>query len=78
MKKHLTLEIEKVVYGGLEISRAAGKIVFVPFTAPGEWVAAEVAREKRDYAEAALKRVEQASPLRVNPFCPHFGECGGC
>ena len=70
--------IEKVVYGGRGMGRVGGKVVFVPFTLPGERVEAEVTREKKDYVEAVLKRVEQGSPLRINPFCRLFQECGGC
>jgi 23S rRNA (uracil1939-C5)-methyltransferase len=72
------MEIEKMVYGGKGMGRAEGKVVFVPFTAPGERVEAEVVREKKDYAEANLKRIENPSPRRRNPFCPLYGECGGC
>jgi 23S rRNA (uracil1939-C5)-methyltransferase len=47
--------------------------VFVPFTLPGEVVTA--AREKD---RAQLMAVLEPSPLRVEPPCRHFGECGGC
>jgi 23S rRNA (uracil1939-C5)-methyltransferase len=72
------LDIEKMVYGGKGMGRVEGKVVFVPFTAPGERVQAEVLHEKRDYAEAALKMIEMKSPRRVEPFCPLYGDCGGC
>ncbi len=78
MKSIFTIEIEKMVYGGKGMGRAEGKVVFVPFTAPGERVEVEVVREKKDYAEASLKRIETPSPRRRNPFCPLYGECGGC
>jgi len=47
--------------------------VFVPFALPGETVTA--AREKD---RAGLVAVIEPSPLRVEPACRHFGECGGC
>ncbi len=78
MSRSLNVAIEKAVYGGRGMGRAGGKVVFVPFTLPGERAEAEVIREKRDYIEAGLKRVEQWSPLRIAPFCPLFQECGGC
>ena len=78
MKRNFTVEIEKMVYGGKGMGRVGGKVVFVPFTAPGERIEAEVIREKKDYAEAILKKVESPSPQRVKPFCPLYGECGGC
>ncbi|TIO31214.1 class I SAM-dependent RNA methyltransferase [Mesorhizobium sp.] len=47
--------------------------VFIPFTLPGETVTA--AREKD---RATLMSVLETSPLRVDPACRHFTECGGC
>ncbi|RWI16875.1 MAG: class I SAM-dependent RNA methyltransferase [Mesorhizobium sp.] len=47
--------------------------LFIPFTLPGETVTA--AREKD---RATLMSVLQASPLRIDPACRHFTECGGC
>ncbi len=78
MKKTFTVEIEKMVYGGRGMGRVNGKVVFVPFTAPGEKVQVEVVRERKDYIEAVLKNIERNSPLRVKPFCDLFGKCGGC
>jgi 23S rRNA (uracil1939-C5)-methyltransferase len=78
MNRSFTLEIEKMVYGGRGMGRIDGKVVFVPFTAPGDRVQVEVVREKKDYMEAVPKTVEEESPLRVKPFCGLFGKCGGC
>ncbi|TIT00488.1 class I SAM-dependent RNA methyltransferase [Mesorhizobium sp.] len=47
--------------------------LFIPFTLPGEAVTA--AREKD---RATLMAVLEASPLRIDPACRHFTECGGC
>ncbi|MER8635813.1 class I SAM-dependent RNA methyltransferase [Mesorhizobium sp. M1365] len=47
--------------------------VFIPFALPGEVVTA--AREKD---RATLMSVVEASRLRVDPPCRHFGACGGC
>jgi 23S rRNA (uracil1939-C5)-methyltransferase len=78
MSRSFVVEIEKMVYGGYGMGRVNGKIIFVPFTAPGDRVQVEVEREKKDYAEAILKTIEQESQLRVKPFCELFGKCGGC
>ncbi len=59
MKKTFTVEIEKMVYGGRGMGRVNGKVVFVPFTAPGEKVQVEVVRERKDYIEAVLKNIER-------------------
>ncbi|TGP56857.1 class I SAM-dependent RNA methyltransferase [bacterium M00.F.Ca.ET.230.01.1.1] len=55
------------------IANAEGGEVFVPFTLPGETVTA--ARQKD---RATLMSVLEASPLRFDPACRHFTECGGC
>ncbi|TIN10614.1 class I SAM-dependent RNA methyltransferase [Mesorhizobium sp.] len=47
--------------------------LFIPFTLPGETVTA--AREKD---RAMLMSVLETSPLRIDPACRHFTECGGC
>ncbi|MBZ9662106.1 class I SAM-dependent RNA methyltransferase [Mesorhizobium sp. ESP-6-4] len=55
------------------IANAEGGEVFIPFTLPGETVTA--ARQKD---RAGLMSVLEASPLRIDPACRHFTECGGC
>lgn len=55
------------------IANAEGGEVFIPFTLPGEAVTA--ARQKD---RATLMSVLEASPLRIDPACRHFTECGGC
>jgi tRNA/tmRNA/rRNA uracil-C5-methylase (TrmA/RlmC/RlmD family) len=53
-------------------------VIFVPFTVDGERVSARVVREKKQFAEAELLEVLDASPHRVSAPCPYFGRCGGC
>lgn len=38
----------------------------------------KLVREKKNYTEGELVRLLEASPRRVRPECPVFGECGGC
>src|SRR5277367_3375006 len=47
--------------------------VFTPLTLPGERVRARVEGDRAEVLE-----ILQASPERVTPACPHFGDCGGC
>lgn len=74
----LTLTIHDVAFGGKGVARHEGKVVFVPFTMPGEVISARVARQKKKFAEAELVSIEQPSPDRVEAPCPYFGRCGGC
>src|SRR6266446_5737138 len=72
------LKIEDIAFGGKGVAREQGKAVFVPYTVESELVSAEIVREKKQFAEAELVEVKQASPDRVEPECPYFGRCGGC
>ena len=72
------LKIEDIAFGGKGVAREQGKAVFVPYTVESELVSAEIVREKKQFAEAELVEVKQASPDRVEPQCPYFGRCGGC
>jgi 23S rRNA (uracil1939-C5)-methyltransferase len=74
----LTVTIADIAFGGEGVARHGDFVVFVPFTAPGETVEAEIREVKKRYARARLRRVITPSPARVNPVCPHFGVCGGC
>ena len=72
------LKIEDVGFGGMGVGRESGKAIFVPYTIEGEFVSAEIVREKKQFAEAELVNVREPSPDRLQPQCPYFGRCGGC
>ena len=71
-------DVEKMIYGGAGLGRLGGKVVFVPFTVPGDRVKVEIHQEKRDFIEARLLEIISPSTFRTQPFCPLFGRCGGC
>ena len=50
----------------------------MPFVVPGDVVDVQVRKKRKNYNEAEVIRLVEASPLRVAPMCPHFGVCGGC
>ena len=71
--------IDKVVAGGLGLGRLAdGMVVMAPYALPGEEIKVRAKRRKKKYMEAELLEVLKSSPRRVEPYCPHFGVCGGC
>ena len=72
------IKIETLVYGGNGLGRQNGKVVFVPLTAPGDTVEFNPKKEKKGYIEAELSAITTPSPIRREPPCPVFGECGGC
>jgi 23S rRNA (uracil1939-C5)-methyltransferase len=56
----------------------SGVVVFVPRAVPGDRVRVRIARAQKKLRFGRLLRVEEASPFRVEPPCPHFDACGGC
>ncbi|MBM3551966.1 MAG: class I SAM-dependent RNA methyltransferase [Alphaproteobacteria bacterium] len=67
------LRIEKLGHRGEGVASFEGRRVFVPYALPGETVTAEV-----DSDHGRLVDIVEASPQRIAPICPHFGDCGGC
>lgn len=70
--------IEKLSHDGRGIAYLDKKVIFIEGTLIGEKVSFQRLRKKKDYEEGRLLEVLEASPLRVNPSCVHFMQCGGC
>ena len=70
--------IEKLVYGGAGFAHHKGKVVFVPFSAPGDRLLVRPVEEKKTFVRAEIVRLLQAGSGRVDPVCAHFAKCGGC
>ncbi len=67
------------VYGGDALARLPdGRAVFIPYALPGEKLLIKLVEEKERYARGEISEVLEPSSLRIEPRCPHFGECGGC
>ena len=81
-KKELPLlekvTITDVAAEGKAVARVDELVVFVPYVVPGDVVDLQVKRKKNHYAEAVAVKFHERSPLRTEPFCRHFGVCGGC
>jgi 23S rRNA (uracil1939-C5)-methyltransferase len=70
--------IEKLVYGGAGFAHYEGKVVFVPFSVPGDRLVVQKAEEKKSFIRAGIVRILKPGMGRVQPLCPHFERCGGC
>ncbi len=57
---------------------AEGQVVFVERVAPGDVVDVRPFRKKKSVLFAAPLEFHKLSEERVEPFCQHFGVCGGC
>lgn len=80
-KLDLTLEnvtIESVAAEGKALAHVDGAVVFVPFAVPGDVVDIRVTKKKKNYLEGKIIKINQRSADRQEPFCEHFGVCGGC
>lgn len=63
---------------GKAIARIDDLVVFVPFVVPGDVVDIQVVHRKRNFMEGKVIAFHAYSPDRAEPFCSHFGVCGGC
>ena len=70
--------IEAVAAEGKALSHVDGMVVFVDFAVPGDVVDIQVYKKKKNYMEGFIKRIVKPSEHRLEPFCKHFGICGGC
>lgn len=75
--------IENVTIGaavaeGNCIARIGEKVAFVKYAAPDDVADIELVADKKRYFEAKIVNLKKASLLRTDPFCKHFGVCGGC
>lgn len=72
------LEINDVEFHGRGVARHNGKVVFVENALPGEVVNATIFQKKKGYSFARTTAFHKKSSDRLDPFCNHFGICGGC
>lgn len=63
---------------GKSLARVDGKVIFIERVVPGDVVDVQLGKNKKDWAEGWPLRFHSYSKDRVQPFCSHFGVCGGC
>ena len=73
-----TAVIDSVTHDGRGIAAAPGKKVFVAGALAGETVRFIRRKSRRNFDEAELLEVIEASPDRIEARCEAFGRCGGC
>ena len=72
------LTVEGMSSEGKGISKIEGKVIFTPYTMPGDVIDVELRKSKKNFAEAVITKLLKPSEQRVQPACSHFGICGGC
>ena len=70
--------IEDYAAEGKSLARVNGKVIFVEGAVPGDVVDVQLQKNKADWGQGFVKKFHTYSPIRVQPFCAHFGVCGGC
>lgn len=76
--EEIELTVDKFADKGKCLSRFDGFVIFMEGVIPGERIRVKIHKVKKKYADAKLTSIIEASPLRVEPRCMHFGTCGGC
>jgi 23S rRNA (uracil1939-C5)-methyltransferase len=80
-KKNIILEkllVEDYAAEGKSIARIDGKVIFIENVVPGDIVDVRLTRNKKDWGEGIPVAIHNYSAERAEPFCSHFGICGGC
>lgn len=73
------IAIEKMAAEGKSLGHLDdNRVVFVPFSAPGDILNIRLGRSRKSYAEGTIVEIVKPSEVRVEPKCQHFTICGGC
>lgn len=72
------LTIVDIAEEGKGVGKADELVVFVDKAVPGDVADVRLVKKKKNFAEAVIETLHVRSEFRTEPFCPHFGTCGGC
>jgi 23S rRNA (uracil1939-C5)-methyltransferase len=74
----LNVEIIDIAAEGNAMAKIDNKVLFIPQGIPGDIVDVQLTRKRTSYMEGFIVELKKPSALRIEPFCEHFGICGGC
>jgi len=82
-KKKIKLSKDIIITGiadkGMAVGRTTeGEVVFLMGAVPGDVVNASLIKRRKNFMEGRVQEFVSFSPDRVEPFCKHFDDCGGC
>ena len=63
---------------GKAIARKEELVIFVSDAVPGDIVDVQVNKKRKSYLEGYPVKYHKYSAKRAEPFCEHYGICGGC
>ncbi|MBK8388757.1 MAG: 23S rRNA (uracil(1939)-C(5))-methyltransferase RlmD [Saprospiraceae bacterium] len=78
-KKVENIEITGIADQGTSVGRTPeGEVIFVFGAVPGDIVDVVIYKKRKKTKIAKVEHFKKLSPQRLEPFCKHFTECGGC
>ncbi len=72
------VEILDVAAEGKALAKIEDKVLFVQNAIPGDIVDVQTNKKRKNFFEGYVTQYHKLSDIRVEPFCSHFGTCGGC
>lgn len=78
-KKFLNkIQVIDIAEEGKGVGKSEDLVIFIDKAVPGDVVDVELMRRKKKFYEGKIHNLVSPSEHRTNPFCMHFGVCGGC
>ena len=72
------IRVDTMAAEGKCVAKVDGLVIFLEGCAPGDLVNARLTKIKSSFLEGTVTQIVEYSPDRTDPFCIHFGLCGGC
>ncbi|HVW97664.1 MAG TPA: 23S rRNA (uracil(1939)-C(5))-methyltransferase RlmD [Mucilaginibacter sp.] len=72
------VEVIDVAEEGKGVGKADDFVIFIEKAVPGDIADVQVYRSKKNFGEGKIAQLRKPSEYRTQPFCEHFGTCGGC
>ncbi|MFP4662853.1 MAG: 23S rRNA (uracil(1939)-C(5))-methyltransferase RlmD [Bacteroidales bacterium] len=72
------LEIIDISSDGKAVGKHENRVIFVPKLVPGDVADVQLIKKKKRFFEGVVEKIHTFSEYRTEPFCEHFGICGGC
>ena len=78
-KKFLqNIQVIDIAEEGKGVGKSDDLVIFIDKAVPGDIVDVELLRRKKKFYEGKIQNLVKPSEYRTEPFCEHFGVCGGC
>lgn len=72
------IEVIDIAEEGKGVGKSNDLVIFIDKAVPGDVADIELMRKKKKFFEARISKLIKPSGYRTEPFCQHFGTCGGC